>query len=464
MGGLSVRARTQKNFSQKGKPMKQQSSNAGNCRSRSRMTVFMALVAVFVFVTYSRAWAADLVVNSTADNTVAGDTACTLREAIENANNDANTNPDCAPGTGTDTITFTGAGVGTITLSSTLPNIIDSDGLTVDGGIQVDISGNDAVQVLQVSPGAVLALENLTTRDAVGAIRNDGTLTITNSTVSNNLGDNGGAIFNLGAVTITNSTVSDNVGDQGGAIVNAGTLTITNSILSGNSVSISDGGAIYNFGTVTITDSTLAGNAASNGGAIFNLGATVTITNSTLAGNSALDAGGAIYNARTLMLVNSTLSGNTASNGGGIINGGTLILMSSTLSGNTALDLGGGIYNSDTLTVTNSIVANRPSGGNSGGNCANFGTFISNGNNLDTDGTCPDFSRVPRGQLKLDALADNGGPTQTHALRCGSVAINAGDEMDCPDTDQRGVEREGRCDIGAFEFRTGRRPCRSTRQ
>jgi CSLREA domain-containing protein len=434
------------------------------------MTVFMALVAVFVFVTSSRASAADLVVDSTAD-TVAVDGVCTLREAIANANNDASINADCAAGTGTDTITFTGAGVGTITLSSTLPNVIDLDGLTIDGGNQVTISGNDAVQILRVSPDAVLALENLTTRDAVGAMRNEGTLAITNSTVSNNFSDSGGAIFNRGTVTITDSTVSDNVGDQGGAILNSGTLTITNSILSGNSTALSDGGAIYNAGagTVTITNSTLVGNASntSNGGAIFNHGATVTITNSTLAGNSANGDGGAIYNiGTTLMLVNSTLSGNTAISGGGIVNGGTLTLMSSTLSGNTALGLGGGILNGDfsTLTVTNSIVANRPAGGNSGGNCANFGTVIANSSNLDTDGTCPGFSHVPGGQLKIDALADNGGPTQTHALLCGSVAINAGDEINCPATDQRGVAREGRCDIGAFEFRTGRRPCRSTGQ
>lgn len=157
------------------------------------------------------------------------------------------------------------------------------------------------------------------------------------------------------------------------------------------------------------------------------------------------------------MLVNSTLSGNAASNGGGILNGESLMLINSTLVGNRALDVGGGIYNGSilsVLSVTNSLVANGPAGGNSGGNCVNFGTFIPNGNNLDTDGTCPGFSRVPWGRLKLSALADNGGPTQTHALRFGSVAIDAGGEMDCPDTDQRGVERDGRCDIGSFEFRT----------
>ena len=51
---------------------------------------------------------------------------------------------------------------------------------------------------------------------------------------------------------------------------------------------------------------------------------------------------------------------------------------------------------------------------------------------------------------------DNGGPTETLALRRGSAAINGVPEggAHCPATDQRGVRRpEGRaCDIGAFEF------------
>lgn len=68
---------------------------------------------------------------------------------------------------------------------------------------------------------------------------------------------------------------------------------------------------------------------------------------------------------------------------------------------------------------------------------------------------------------QLDALTDNGGPTQTHALLSGSPAIDAGsnfvegtDPSACLSLDQRGVERlqEGDgerptlCDIGAFEL------------
>ena len=56
----------------------------------------------------------------------------------------------------------------------------------------------------------------------------------------------------------------------------------------------------------------------------------------------------------------------------------------------------------------------------------------------------------------LGPLADNGGPTLTHALQPGSPAINRGDPA-APPQDQRGYGRLGVPDVGAFEF-NGIRP------
>ena len=59
---------------------------------------------------------------------------------------------------------------------------------------------------------------------------------------------------------------------------------------------------------------------------------------------------------------------------------------------------------------------------------------------------------------RLGPLADNGGPTQTHALLPGSRAIDAGDPNFSapPDFDQRGMPfvrvSDGRIDMGAFEY------------
>jgi hypothetical protein len=56
-------------------------------------------------------------------------------------------------------------------------------------------------------------------------------------------------------------------------------------------------------------------------------------------------------------------------------------------------------------------------------------------------------------------LANNGGPTPTHALVPGSPAIDAIPRADpgCTGTDQRGVPRPqgAGCDVGAFEFGGG---------
>ena len=93
--------------------------------------------------------------------------------------------------------------------------------------------------------------------------------------------------------------------------------------------------------------------------------------------------------------------------------------------------------------------------------------WVSLGHNIESPGdTCgfdPDGTdqvNVTAEDLKLAPLADNGGPTMTHALLPGSVAIDVIPEEDCLDadgepltTDQRGEPRPGgtMCDVGAFE-------------
>src|SRR5262249_41905117 len=68
-------------------------------------------------------------------------------------------------------------------------------------------------------------------------------------------------------------------------------------------------------------------------------------------------------------------------------------------------------------------------------------------------GTNDEFN-ISADQLRVGPLRNNGGPTLTHALLCGSPAIDAGDNTDAPPTDQRGFPRivNGIIDIGAFEY------------
>jgi uncharacterized repeat protein (TIGR01451 family)/CSLREA domain-containing protein len=364
---------------------------------------------------WGTAHAANLTVNSLADTTTAADGFCTLREAINNANSDIDTTGgDCTAGSGADTIGFSAGG--TITLGSTLPVIVSD--ITIDGtGQSVTVSGNNAVRVLAVSGGAALTVQHLTVANGQGT------------------GLLGGGI----------------------GIASGGALTVSHSTFSGNTTSgpsSGSGGGISNFGSLTVTDSTFSGNTASNaGGGIFNLGS-ITVTDSTFSGNAG-NAGGGIYiNGGTLTVSNSTFSGNAANIGGGGIsnNFGNLTVSNSTFSGNAG-NAGGGIFNNShgTLNLANTLLANS-----TGGDCANRGTLnTSSGVNLVEDGSC---NANLSGDPNLGPLASNGGPTQTHALLAGSIAIDAADDAICAAPpvngfDQRGVIRPqgAHCDIGSFE-------------
>ena len=269
----------------------------------------------------------------------------------------------------------------------------------------------------------------------------------------------GGGIDNNGSVTITYSTVSDNTStSDGGGIENRGAMTLTNSTVSDNSTGRAglpfNGGGIDNSGTMTITNSTVSGNqSTANGGGIENggfnnAGGTMTIANSTVAGNSA--------------------TGVQATSGGGVDNfRGTLTLTNSTVAGNSATftfhggdDLGGGGIGSTgvMLTLTSTIVAN-----NLDGNCYRRQPqviAVDGGYNLDSDGTCglalsSDKSGVNPNLLPLGTY---GGPTLTMEPQASSPAIDAipPGTNGCGTTittDQRGVTRpQGPgCDIGSVE-------------
>ena len=80
-------------------------------------------------------------------------------------------------------------------------------------------------------------------------------------------------------------------------------------------------------------------------------------------------------------------------------------------------------------------------------------TITSGGFNVISDGSCnPIASDQSSTDALLGPLADNGGPTLTHALLAGSPAIDAADSAVCPTTDQRGVARDAACDVGSYEF------------
>jgi fibronectin-binding autotransporter adhesin len=401
----------------------------------------------------------EIVVDTAADEQQA-DGLCTLREAINNANQNSQAgSPDCAAGVGDDTIVFElGGSPATITLNpqlGALPKATDPGGLTIDGGTAsaVTVSGDNAVRVFEVDLGAELALANLTVANG-------------NPT---NTGFGGGGVLNLGgALAVTNSTFSGNTAAEaadGGAILNAGggTLTVLGSTFSGNtapgnSPTIGEvgGGAIDTAGDATVSDSTFSGNSSGGGGAIQNV-LTLRVSGSTFSQNTSTASGGAIQNTSNLTVTNSTFVANQApaGNGGGIDNVSSATVSYSTFSGNSAQN-GGGVFSADTV-LQGTILANTASGGNCGGGP------IDGGYNIDDATTCG-FSTANNSLSATNplldplGLRDNGGPTQTIGLQPRSPAIDDIPEstLGCgttTSTDQRGLIRpQGpRCDIGAFE-------------
>ena len=250
---------------------------------------------------------------------------------------------------------------------------------------------------------------------------------------------NGGMTVTISGLTISGG--KDPV--EGGGIRNAGTLTINNSVLSGNSGHF-QGGGIFNHGTLIVSNSTLTGNGAPGqssrfggaGGGICNSATgTLILNNSTLSYNGA-QVGGGISNFGSLTISDSTFSGNSAVFEGGAISGGGTV-RNSTLTDNRASHRGGGIFG--TANLNSSIVANNSA--NTGPDI--FGTVSSGDYNLiedPSDCTLPNDSthNITGVDPMLGPLADNGGPTLTHALLYGSAAIDKGKNTDSFATDQRG--------------------------
>jgi predicted outer membrane repeat protein len=222
--------------------------------------------------------AATIIVNTTSDESPP--VACSLRGAVNNSIQEKDTTDGlCTAGTGPDTIQFSVKG--TIPLTAALPAITSN--LTINGpsepsGTAIAIDGCNQFRVLEVAPSGQLHLNDLTiTRGHTG--RQHGVLS-------------GAGVYNQGLLTVTNCTFSDNTSELGAAGIfnDGGTLTISGSTFSGN-ISGASGGGIFNSAKLTLTNSTFSGNqAGTSGGGIYNGGsADAEIFFCTFVDNSAQD-------------------------------------------------------------------------------------------------------------------------------------------------------------------------------
>jgi len=344
--------------------------------------------------------------------------------------------------------------------------------LTIEGQgagvtfIQAASSENTADRgVFTVSSGKTVVIKNVTIRygvstatETAGGITNSGTLTVQNSTISNNWYNSTANYYGAGAITLKH--------DANGTL-NLSTTTIANNTFNGKYYG---SGGVYagQSNTINVTASTFSSNVASSSNpttfaysyaepsgalGVFRF-VTTKITNSTFSGNSTNSYGGAlqVYYPNSFTVTNSTIANNTATAGAGGV------LFESATDG----------YN---VILKNTILANNT--GNSTANdfyvvSGSAGRITDNGYNIveySTNKTWSGTGNLTGDQSTLNlsaSLADNStsNGVQTLALSSGSVAIDAGNTsangtVSIPGTDQRGGTRSGSTDIGAYEYGAG---------
>lgn len=292
-----------------------------------RPALLLVLVVVFgVMLQVTPAFAAPISVNSAADGAPAVDGACTLREAIENANDDAATNADCAAGSGADVITFTVGGPITLSAGQLVILDPDPDTLTITGPMTISASGSRAFLIgsdtTNDAVARTLILNSVTVQDGNGTgssggspsvnggcvyVRPSSTLDLNGSTVQNCSATNGGGIYadENSTVTVNSSSIIDgnDASESGGGIyMTTGTIVVDGDSCIQNNTAVDDGGGIYAGDTVTVTfgggsvsnRAFLVNNTASGGGGVYmDVNSTFDGNHGRLFGNSSSSSGSA---------------------------------------------------------------------------------------------------------------------------------------------------------------------------
>lgn len=216
---------------------------------------------------------------------------------------------------------------------------------------------------------------------AVNLFDTDGTVTIRDSVISNNVaGGGGGGLYSDGdaalSLNLINVEITGNTASDGGGLYLSDTDTsISDSTINGNIAYTGDaGGVTSNRGSLTISNSSISGNTAGDdGGGLWLSGGPFTIVNSTISDNTAGSDGGGLYlddSYYSSTISNTTIDGNTAGGDGGGISfeDGTFSMVNSTISGNTAGDGGGGLWLDDIdATISDSTIDGNTAGGDGGG-------------------------------------------------------------------------------------------------
>jgi hypothetical protein len=401
------------------------------------------------------------------------------------------------------TITFDmRAGHVTTPITLTSGELVINKSLMIQGpgANLLTISGNIASRVFNISTGNSVQIRDLTIANGKvtgsnrgGNVLNSGTLSLTNCNIYGGTANAAGGLYNMGlSMTLTNCNVGGTGSGQansapnfGGVGSDSGTLTIDGGSISGNSATSTAGGIAITGGTANIKNARITDNSSLRGGGVYVSGffhsATANIANCLIANNKGGEGGGIyIEGLSSATVVNTTISGNSSGATGALvgpgidIEGGNLSLTNVTITNNstTGFASGGGISarGSSIITLTNTIVIGNSTGSGPSDISGQSGT-INSSSSFNLIGIGGLTNGVNNNQVgvtdaRLAPLANNGGPTMTHALLPGSTALDAGSNTNAGNAgltnDQRGAgfarvvdgpdaDSTDTVDIGAFE-------------
>lgn len=339
--------------------------------SRKRMC---GLIVAAALVVSPAAAQAETIPVTLATDTVADDGKCSLREAVTAANTDTPSGAaagECFAGSGADEILL---GLQTFARSRAGSDDTNVDGdldltgtVTIRGSIDfgsvIDANGID--RVIDVRPGAIVTIQDVTVREGVGGPGGPGGTAVAGPggagpNVPGGAGGNGGA----GGTAFGGSGIAS--ASHGGGIRNAGTLTVVRSTITGNRAGAGGAGGDATGGAGG------AGGSGATGGSAGNSG------NATGGSGASGADGGGIANTGTLEVVDSKITGNDAGQGG---DGGDAMTSAggaggagtgSGGSGGNGGDAtggaagaggrGGGIVTSGPLTVVRTAITNNAAG------------------------------------------------------------------------------------------------------
>ena len=389
----------------------------------------------------------------------------TLRDVIDNFAGDG------------DTIDMTQLTCGTITLGTGLVTSVNNLTIEGPGPTNLLLDGGDAVRPIAHLGTGTLALSNLSIWHgyapaagpydnagggiaSLGSVSLDGVSVKYCATATSGTGfARGGGVFAAGDFAASRSMIKYNDArtnqgySRGGGVVAGGSASFDYATISGNQAFAnigfhSAGGAVLSYYGGALRQTTVSGNEAAGAGGVVFLNGHIAISQSTISGNSStysfIGSGAHVQSVFPVLVENSTITGNVESNPSFDWYGAGLHLAPATSASVVSTIISGNRFDDGTGVLWYSDI-NGGAGATLTGDHDLFGW----------SGIPVPADTFETDDPGLGPLADNGGPTLTHALRPTSPAINAGNNITGVPVDQRGtgfprVIGIG-ADIGAFE-------------